>query len=191
MAKTKKAVRLEVPQTLDETRTRPLFVASIMLTDQERRAHIWEMRLRGYSYEAISREMVRQFGPDALPDNWGPKYVYSDCAAVLTQINNEYKETAAEMVDIELNRFDQLLAAVWENAMAGDTNAISKVLEISRERRKMLGLDNPELIRIDWRVQVADLLERGTIKPQDVVAEFGEEALIEVNQLMLERRNDG
>lgn len=188
MPRTKKAIRLEVPQTLDETRTRPLFVAAIMLTDQERRAHIWEMRLRGYSYEAISREMVRQFGPDALPDNWGPKYVYSDCAAVLAQINNEYKETAAEMVDIELNRFDQLLAAVWDNAVAGDTAAITKALEISRERRKMMGLDNPERIEVSWKIQVADLMRKGLITPQDVVREFGEEGLITVNQYLLEMK---
>lgn len=159
------------------------------MSDDERRAQIWERRLKGFSYDAIYRDMLRTFGTDQLPANWSPKQVYTDCAAVLAQVQNEYRETAAEMVGVELGRFDELLAGVWPMAVAGDLQAIDRALDISKERRKMMGLDNPDRIQIDWRFQVADLLQKGTIRPEDVVAEFGEEALIEVNQLLLEKKD--
>ena len=159
------------------------------MSDDERRAQIWERRLKGFSYDAIYRDMLRTFGADQLPEKWSPKHVYTDCAAVLAQVQNEYRETAAEMVGVELGRFDELLAGIWPMAVSGDLPAIDRALDISKERRKMMGLDNPERIQIDWRFQVADLLQKGTIRPEDVVAEFGEEALIEVNQLLLEKRD--
>lgn len=74
-------------------------------------------------------------------------------------------------------------------AVSGDLQAIDRALDISKERRKMMGLDNPEKISVDWKFQVADLLQRGTITPQDVVEEFGEEALITVNQLLIEKKD--
>lgn len=181
------SVVLQLP--IDERPERLMTILEKM-SDDERRAQIWERRLKGFSYDAIYRDMLRTFGPDQLPENWSPKQVYTDCAAVLAQVQNEYRETAAEMVGVELGRFDELLAGIWPMAVSGDLQAIDRALDISKERRKMMGLDNPDRIQIDWRFQVADLLQKGTIRPEDVVAEFGEEALIEVNQLLLEKREE-
>ena len=186
----KKEIRLRVPQTMTVEHTMPTSLSLMPLSDDERRAHVWERRLKGFSYEAIYRDMLETFHRDVLPKAWSPKHVYADCAAILVKVQEEYKETAAEMVDIELGRFDELLSAVWPSATAGDLNAVDRALAISKERRKMMGLDNPERFEVNWRVQVADLLQRGTITPQDVVNEFGESALIEVNQLLLEKRDN-
>lgn len=187
--KTKVSQKLKIPQTLPPGHTIPTSLMLVPMSDDERRAHVWERRLKGYSYEAIYRDMLDTFSPDVLPKDWSPKRVYADCSAILVKIQDEYKETAAEMVDIELGRFDELLSAVWPMAKAGDLNAVEKALSISRERRKMMGLDNPERFEVNWKVQLADLLQRGTITPQDVVIEFGEEALIQVNQLLLEKKD--
>ena len=159
------------------------------MSDDERRAQIWERRLKGFSYDAIYRDMLRTFGPNQLPENWSPKQVYTDCAAVLAQVQNEYRETAAEMVGVELGRFDELLAGIWPMAVSGDLQAIDRALDISKERRKMMGLDNPETLNVNWKVQVADMLQRGIITPQEVVQELGEEAMISVNQLLLEKKD--
>lgn len=187
---TRVSQKLKIPQTLAPEHTQPTSLMLVPMSDDERRAHVWERRLKGFSYEAIYRDMLDTFSRDVLPKDWSPKKVYADCSAILVRIQDEYKETAAEMVDIELGRFDELLSAVWPMAKAGDLNAVEKALAISRERRKMMGLDNPDRIQIDWRFQVADLLQKGTIRPEDVVKEFGEEALIEVNQILLEKRDE-
>lgn len=184
----KRQIRIKTPQVIPPEHTIPSVLSFVQLSDEERRAQVWERRLKGFSYEAIAREMREQFSPESLPKNWSAKTVYADCVAILAQIRDEISETAAEAVNIELGRFDELLNAVWENAKAGDVRAVNAALDISRERRKMLGLDNPERFIVDWRVQVADLLTRGVITPQEVAAEFGDEGLGEVNRLMLEMK---
>lgn len=186
----KRAIKIKAPEFITPEHTVPTSLMLTEMSDEERRAHVWERRLKGYSYDAIAREMREQFAPSSLPKNWSAKYVYTDCAAVLAEVQNEYRETAAEMVGVELGRFDELLNAVWGLAKSGDMRAVEAALSISRERRKMMGLDNPDRIQVDWRFQVADLLQRGTIRPEDVVAEFGEEALIEVNQILLEKKGE-
>ena len=155
------------------------------LSDEERRAQVWELRLKGFSYEAIANEMVARHGTSLLPNGYSAKHVYDDTSYVLSKVSNEYKETAAEMVQIESMRFDTMLNAVWDAAQDGDLRAIEAVLNISRERRKMLGLDNPERIQVDWRIQLVDLINQGTVTPAQVVEEFGEDALVEINRLML------
>lgn len=184
----KRQIRIKTPQVIPPEHTIPSVLSFVQLSDEERRAQVWERRLKGFSYEAIAREMREQFSPESLPKNWGPKQVYADCSAVLAQINNEFRESAVEMVNVELGRFDELLNAVWENAKAGDVRAVQTALEISRERRKMLGLDSPEKFQVDWRVQVVELLQKGLVTPQEIAAEFGDEGLGEVNRLMLEMK---
>lgn len=180
------SIVLQIPV---EERPGRLMTVLEKMSDDERRAQIWERRLKGFSYDAIYRDMLRTFGADKLPEKWSPKHVYTDCAAVLAQVQNEYRETAAEMVGVELGRFDELLAGIWPMAVSGDLQAIDRALDISKERRKMMGLDNPETLNVNWKVQVADMLQRGIITPQEVVQELGEEAMISVNQLLLEKRD--
>lgn len=158
------------------------------ISDEERQALVWERRLRGMSYGGIAADLRNTFNASVLPADYNAKAVYKDIMAVMGRMRNEYSETALEMVGIELNRFDKLLDGVWDAATAGDLNAVDRVLAISRERRKMVGLDSPEKFAVDWRIQVIDLLQRGVVTPQDVITEFGEEALVSVNQLMLEQK---
>jgi hypothetical protein len=175
------------PQSI---RTKPVF-AFPYLGDEERRAQVWELRLRGYSHEAISRELIERFGEGMLPVGYSPKHVYDDCTFVLNAIQNEFKESSIEMVGIEVKRFDKMLEAIWDKAEAGDVSAIDRVLAISKERRKMLGLDTPEKFAIDWRMQVVTLLESGTVTPQQIATEFGNDALIAINQLLIEKAENG
>lgn len=184
----KRGILLKAPNVIPQEHTVPTSLMLTAMSDEERRAHVWEKRLRGYSYESIYREMKEEFDLDVLPKGWSVKTVYADCAAILAQVQNEYRETAIEAANIELSRFDVLLDAVWENAKAGDIRSVDAALAISRERRKLLGLDDPTRIQVDWTVQVADLLQKGVITPREVAEEFGEEGLITVNQRLLEMK---
>lgn len=171
---------------LTKTRAKPVF-AIPFLSDEERRAQVWELRLKGYTHESIARELEDRFS-GLLPKNWGAKAVYEDCMQVLNSVEGEYRENAAQMVQLEQQRFDAMLKGIWDKAQSGDVQAIDRVLDISAARRKMLGLDNPERFVVDWRIQLVQLLQNGTVTPQMVATEFGDEILIEVNQKMLEMR---
>lgn len=179
---------LEVLSVHEEPGSVAMTVTSPRITDTERYALVWERRLRGMSYEAIARDLVASFPPGTFSQNYNAQSVYKDCSAVMAQLRGEYKETAMEMVDIELRRFDKMLEGVWAAAQAGDLNAVDRALAISRERRKMMGLDNPDRVQIDWRFQLADMLRNGAVRPEDVANEFGEEVLVEVNRYLLEEK---
>lgn len=54
------------------------------------------------------------------------------------------KRIAAEMsiaTIVELDRLDALMATLWTSAKGGDVGCIDRVVNISKERRKLLGLD--------------------------------------------------
>ena len=186
----KRQIRIKTPQVIPPEHTIPSVLSFVQLSDEERRAQVWERRLKGYSYEAIAREMREQFSPDSLPKNWSAKTVYADCAAILAQIRDEYRESAAEIAGIELSRYDELQNSIWESAKSGDIRAITTVLEISRERRKLLGLDNPAKYEVSWVAQLGDFLQKGVITPQEIADEFGDEGLSTVNRYLLEKKGN-
>lgn len=177
------------PKIMEKRRTKvapdfgkPVFAVP-SLSDRERIAHVWEMRLTGKSHELIALEMATRFPPELLPKGWSAKHVFADCQAALNLVSNEYVENSLEMVQLEMARFDKMQAAIWQKAEEGDIKAVEAVLAISRERRKMLGLDSPEKFVVDYRVQLLHLLQAGTVTPAQIVEEFGESVLIEVNQI--------
>jgi hypothetical protein len=51
------------------------------------------------------------------------------------------QQSVAEIRLLEVHRLDQLLAAVWSNAMAGDLPAVDRCLAIMYRRARLLGLD--------------------------------------------------
>lgn len=176
---------------VDEHRMRVLpEIVPSTLPEDERKAMVWNYRLQGYSYKAIAKLLHEKLPPGSLPSSYSAKQVYADCVGVLAEMRNEFKETAIEMVEIEANRFDKMQEGIWAKAEAGDIQAINAVLAISKERRKMLGLDDPNRIKVDWRIELVELVRGGLVKPEEILLTFGEEALVEVNQLMLESHDD-
>ena len=157
----------------------------VLLKADERIALVWAGRLRGRSYEEIFLELNNKF-PGKLPLDYSVKSVQKDVNAALERLRPAYLETASDMVKIEALRFDTMLDAIWDKAISGDTRAIDTALAISRERRKLLGLDESEKLQIDFRITLAEYLKSGKISPKEIQEEFGDEILTEVNYKLLE-----
>jgi len=156
-----------------------------ILSDEERIATVWAARLAGHTHSQIYNIMQNRFG-SSLPGNYSIKSVEADLQRAFSQLPATYGETAKDMVAIENARFDRMLNSIWPEVEAGNTRAVDTALAISRERRKMLGLDEPEKFQVDWRITLAQMVQGGELTPAQIVDEFGEEVLVEVNQKLLE-----
>lgn len=159
----------------------------ILLSDEERIAFAWAGRLRGKSYEAIFNEMQKNY-PGLLPLDYNLAKLQKDISVALEKLRPAYVETANELVQIEAQRFDVMLDAIWDKVESGDTKAIDTALNISKERRKMLGLDESEKINVDFRIILAEYMRDGKLTPAEIQEEFGEEILSEVNYKLLEMK---
>jgi hypothetical protein len=157
----------------------------LLLTNEERNAIVWAGRLRGKSFEEIHYFLITNYSSQ-LPKDYSLKDVQKDLSSALNKLQPAYLETAAELVQIEAHRFDVMLNSIWDKVTNGDVKAVDAALSISRERRKMLGLDEPDKIQVDWKVTLAQLIQSGDITPADIVKDFGEEVLTEVNYKLLE-----
>ena len=66
------------------------------------------------------------------------------------RVKDELAEAAAlvtegarrDLLDLEIDRIDRLQLAVWDEALAGDRQAVETVLKLIMSRAKLLGLED-------------------------------------------------
>jgi len=97
---------------------------------RERHALALEMRKFGYSYDQIAEHF------ETTPQ--------SARGLVKSAMEHAIREPGQEVLDLELQRLDQLYRLAFAAASHGDTDAITKCLAIQQRRAKYLGLDAPE-----------------------------------------------
>ena len=56
--------------------------------------------------------------------------------------------------ELEVQRLDAMLYAVWNDAQQGDAGAVSTALKISERRSRLLGLDAPHTVEARTRIDV-------------------------------------
>lgn len=95
------------------------------------------------------------------------------------------QEPAEAVRELEIDRLDRLQAAVWGNALKGDTRSVEAVLRIMARRASLLGLDAPQKVEatvydgltIDSEVaRLERLLGADSGGPRALVAPAGEAA---------------
>lgn len=96
----------------------------------ERHALALEMRKHGYSYDQI-----------------GEHFECSSQSArslVKLALEKAIREPGQEIIDIELQRLDQLYRVAFNRAATGEVGAINQCLAVMQRRAKYLGLDAPD-----------------------------------------------
>jgi len=63
--------------------------------------------------------------------------------AVMTALKKTMQEPSDAVRNLELERLDALLLALWKQARDGNQGAVDRVLRIMERRAKLLGLDAP------------------------------------------------
>lgn len=124
------------------------------------------MRKVGATYAEIARAAIDRFGADALPGGWCDRYAHKDVKRELDKLHNEIGENAVEVLELELQRLDDLLKGLWPLAARSnpDTKAVDRVLKIMERRARLLGLDAPDRHEVTGE-------DGGAIKITEVVVE--------------------
>lgn len=106
--------------------TRDLSKATVK--EHQRRA--LELRLTGMSHRAIAEALG-----------------VSDHTTIGKRVNTALKEITREPAeavrDMELERLDRMLVAIWDKVAGGDVAALDRALKIQDRRARYLGLDAP------------------------------------------------
>jgi hypothetical protein len=103
------------------------------LNETERQLKSLELRRTGAHYSDIATAL-----------GCSKATAYRDVKRHLDDVRQECREKAEEINDIELERLDTALAAIWTKVEQGDCKSIETMLKIMERRAKMLGLDSPD-----------------------------------------------
>ena len=115
------------------------------LVAAERQGQALDLRKAGVSFPAIAKQL-------------GYRSVASAYDAVLAALKRTQQEPADEVRRLAVERLDRILFAVWKRAI--DPNdpqqfeALDRVLRIEQRRAKLLGLDAPDKVDIEWRIRL-------------------------------------
>lgn len=109
--------------------------------------------------EAMQRERdaleLRRAGAtyDAIADRLGYTNRGAAYKAVQRGLRRTIQEPADELRQLEVERLDRLLTAVWRSAMGGNLGAVDRVLRVAERRARLLGLDAPTKIETEGAVR--------------------------------------
>lgn len=106
---------------------------SVAATEREEQA--LELRRGGMSYRQIAK--VIGVSPEAAH-----KAVQRGIARQITRCEDK----AADVWQLEMDRLDSLLEAIWSEAMQGNAHIIDRVLRIMERRAALTGIDKPTKI---------------------------------------------
>lgn len=114
------------------------------LLSAERAAKALELRKAGKTYAEIGKACGCS----------GP-YAYKVVRRELNRLLKLRNESAEQLRQMEQERLNQLQDAFWVKALAGDEKAGRMILDIIRERSRLLGLDAP--LRVTGTFGFSDL----------------------------------
>lgn len=94
---------------------------------------------KGYPY-GYGRDLLKA-GKPAPDDATFSQLAATDIARALAEHRDQSTETREAAREMEAQRLDKMLAAVWRGALAGDPASVDRVLRIQERRARLLGLD--------------------------------------------------
>ncbi|TMR99527.1 hypothetical protein [Nonomuraea basaltis] len=97
----------------------------------ERRYQALQMRIAGVSAVVIAQRLGYS----------SPQLVSKDITNALKKAAKQEAMAAEELLNLEINRLDRMMAAVWPKVIKGEVNAVEAALKIVNKRASLLGLD--------------------------------------------------
>lgn len=109
------------------------------VTTQVKEQQALELRLGGYTYDAIAAQVGYVSRSSA----------YRAVGRAFQRIRAQADETAETLRALEDARYDRMLRAIDAKVQQGDLGAIDRALRISKARRELWGLDAPVQIQAE------------------------------------------
>ena len=103
----------------------------VKLERHERRYQALQMRIAGVSNAVIAQRLGYS----------SPQRVSKDVTNALKKAAKQEAMAAEELLNLEINRLDRMMASVWPRVLKGEVNAVEAALKIVNKRSSLLGLD--------------------------------------------------
>ncbi len=129
-----------------------------LLDTAKRRKEVIQLREAGATWADIADTMLDRHGADALPSGWDKRYAWNDFDRALDKVQDEVKERARTVREMELRRLRRMQRGLWQKAVSGDTDAVRTVVRLMKRRANLLGLDEPDELDVTAGAE-ADTLE--------------------------------
>ncbi len=114
------------------------------LTTAKRRKEVIQLREAGATWQTIADTIEQRHGADALPKHWSKRYAHKDFQRALGKVQDEVKDRARTVREMELRRLRRMQRGLWQDATSGDTDAARTVVKLMKRRAALLGLDEPD-----------------------------------------------
>jgi len=114
--------------------------STVKVTAAEKRRQAVELRKAGATFE----EIAAAHGADGrrLYSNKGTAY-----RAVEQALREAVREPTRELIELETQRLDLMLRALWPQVIAGKLGAVDRALRVAERRARLLGLDGPQVVQ--------------------------------------------
>lgn len=99
-----------------------------------RRVEAMNLRLAGFSYEAIAERLEITEG--------------SVVALIERTLERAVNHSVEQLREVENARLDRAQAAIWTKVLSGDEKAIATFITISQRRARLNGLDAPQQLNL-------------------------------------------
>lgn len=146
-----------------------------LITAAERRRFEIALREQRYSYALIAEATIKRFGVDSLPKGYDARYACSDVNDELRKWRREMKEDLDSIMELEMRNLDQLENAHMAAAMRGNHRSTEVILRIKETRAKLLGLNAPVQVKVDYKAELVHRVQLGEITIDQLRAELGDE----------------
>jgi hypothetical protein len=120
-----------------------------LLETASRRKEVIQLREAGATWEKIAGTLLDRHGAEALPSGWDKRYAWTDFDRALGKVQEEVKDRARTVREMELKRLRRMQKGLWKDAVEGDTDAVRTVVRLMKRRAALLGLDEPDELDVD------------------------------------------
>lgn len=114
--------------------------STVRVNAAEKRRRAVELRKAGATFDEIAAAP----GPDGKPLYASKGTAYK---AVEQALREAVREPARELIELEVQRLDLLLRAIWPAVVRGHLGAVDRALRVAERRARLLGLDGPQVVQ--------------------------------------------